>query len=266
MKIFKNLKFSWIRFFTLLMASAVLLGIGIGRTIALFTDRKESTGIFTLGNVYIELTEAAVVRDSKGNLVKDIFADRVIAADTTEGGLPNVHDYGYVFPGQTICKDPTVKNIGDVNAWMAVKVIIEDGVGDIHRLYQYSDEYDDIDIERLLTGGLLDEDVRVSDWMGNEDVCYNENYAMVQVASHADGRYEFYFIMLKQYAPGETFTVFDTLFMNKYFGNEEMNEFKEFKITIQAFAAQTNGFDSCFEAMTEAFPEHFSNIDNDQLD
>ena len=245
------------------LSIALLVGAAIGTTIALFTDSRTSTGVFTLGNVYIEMTEAAVKYDSAGNLIENTEAARVEAADTTEGGLPSIHNYGVVFPGQHIHKDPTVENVGDVNAWVAIKVVIEDGGGDIHRLYKYSDDYDDIDIEGLLSGGLLDEVVHVDDWMGNEFVCFNENYAMVQVSSREDGRYEFYFIMLKQIAPGETVEVFDTLFLNQHFGNNEMLEFKDFKITVQAFAAQTSGFESCYDAMTTAFPEHFSKIKKD---
>ena len=241
---------------------ALLVGAAIGTTIALFTDTRSSTGTFTLGNVYIDMTEAAVISDSFGNLIENPDRPRVQAADTTEGGLPNIHDYGVVFPGQSIHKDPTVTNVGDVNAWIAVKVIIEDGVGDIHRLYRYSEEYDDIDIEGLLQGGLLDQTVHVDDWMGNEFVCYNEYYAMVQVSNHSTGRYEFYFIMLNQFAPGESVEIFDTLYINKFFGNNEMLEFKEFKITVEAYATQTNGFGSCYEAMTTAFPTRFGAIAN----
>ena len=261
MNIFKNLKFSWIKLFTLVMACSVLLGIGIGRTIAFFTDKKESTGIFTLGNVYIEMTEAAVKYDSSGNLVEDTSLARIQGSDSTvEGGTPTVHNYGMVTPGQTIHKDPTVRNTGDVNAWVAVKVILEDGIGDIHSLYKYSSDFDQIDIERLLQGGLLDETVHVGTWMGIDGVCYNENYAMLQVASRASGKYEFYFIMLDQLAPQNSVEVFETLFFQNYFGNAEMNQFKEFKITVQAFAVQTNGFDSCYAAMTTAFPDYFSGI------
>ena len=259
MKIFKLTK---LRVIVLLTAFSVLLGTVIGRTVAFFTDSKESTGVFTLGNVYIEMTEAAVKYDTNGNLVEDTEKDRVMAADTTDGGAPSIHDYGVVTPGQLIHKDPTIKNVGDVNAWMAAKVIVEDGTGDIHRLFKFNDYYDDIDIERFLSGGLLEENVHVGDWMGNDSVCYNENYAMIQVANRAGNTYEFYFIMLNQFAPGESFEVFDTLYINQYFGNNEMLELKDFKITVQAFAAQTSGFDSCYDAMTAAFPRHFSGIKN----
>ena len=249
-----------VKTFVLVIAISVAIGSFVGVTIAFFTGSHESTGVYTLGNVYVSVTEAAVKDDGSGNLIEDTDAPRIHGADTTEGGLPTLHNYGIVFPGQTIRKDPTIKNVGDTNAYGAAKVVIEDGTGDIHRLYKYNDYYDDIDIERLLSGGLLDEFVYVGDWMGNEAVCYNDRYAMVQIANRAAGRYEFYFLMLGELAPEESVMLFDTFFLNGLFGNNEMMEFKDFRITVEAFATQTNGFDSCFEAMTTAFPKHFSNI------
>lgn len=260
----KFLKSSKLRLSALVIALSVLFGMVCGETIAFFTAKSESTGVFTFGNVYIEMTEAAVKYDSQGNLIENTEASRVLANDTSEGGLPSVHDYGIVTPGQTIYKDPTIQNVGDVNAWIAAKVIIEDGAGDIFRLYKYNDYYNDIDIERMLAGGLLDEEVHVGDWMGNEYVCFNDNYAMVQIPDRDSGRYEFYFIMLKQFAPGESVELFDTFFINPYFGSSEMAEFAEFKITVQAFGVQVSGFASCYDAMTVAFAEHFSNVTTNQ--
>ena len=257
------LKSSTFRIASLIVVLSVILGVAVGRTIAFFTDSKASTGVFTLGNVYISLTEAHVKSDGRGNLVEDTERGRVEGADTTENGAPNVHNYGVVSPGQSIHKDPTITNTGDVKAWVAFKVSLEDGIGDIHKLYGYDEDSDKIDIERLLSGALLEETVHVGTWMGNEFTCYNDNYAMVQVSNRYAGTYDFYFIMLRQLAPGESVEVFDTLTIDAEFNNSEMREFKEFRITVRAYAVQTNGFESCYEAMTTAFPTHFGDIDND---
>ncbi len=254
MGIFTASKLKTIALFSILIAA---LSLAVSTSLALFTDVRETTGVFTAGNVYISLTEAAVKPDAEGNLVEDTSKDRVSGAEIAEGGTPTVHNYGVVFPGQRIFKDPTVKNIGSESAWVAVKVIITDGGGDIHRLYSYSDDYDDIDIERLLEGRLLAEDVHVGEWNGIPDVCYNSNYAMIQVSSHRDGKYEFYFLMEKPLNSGDSVTVFDTLYIDDMFGNSEMLEFRELQVTVQAFAVQKFGFTSCFDAMINAFPTHF---------
>ena len=54
-----------------------LVTTAVNVTIAFFTDAKESTGVFTAGNVYISLTEAAIKSDGNGNLIRDPDADRI---------------------------------------------------------------------------------------------------------------------------------------------------------------------------------------------
>ena len=254
----KIFKLSRLKIIALTLAFTTVLVMTVRTSIAFFTDAKESTSVYTAGNVYIKLSEAAVATDSSGNLIEDAGAARIEGAEISENGETVLHNYGVVFPGQSIYKDPTIENVGKGDAWVAAKVIIEDGAGDIHRLYRYSDGYDDIDIEGLLSGGLLDEQVHVGVWNGIDDVCYNDRYAMIQSSSRLNGKYEFYFIMLSPMEKGETVTVFDTLQINPLFGNAEMLEFRDLKITVQAFAVQTFGFSSCFDAMTGAFSEHFS--------
>ena len=241
----------------LLLIFAAAVALATSNTIAFFTDAKESTGVFTAGNVYISLTEAAVMLDAKGNLIENADAARIEGADVSSSN-PVENNYGRVYPGQTIHKDPTVKNTGDENAWVAVKVIIEDGAGDIYNLFKYNDDFDDIDIERLLVGGLLNEQVTVGPWNGIEDVCYNENYAMIQASSHEQGRYEFIFLMQKPLNPGEEVEVFTTVKIDPTFGNVEMQEFRDLKVTVQAFAVQQYGFSSCLEAMNAAFSSYFT--------
>ena len=249
--------FRWTKFKILsLVLAASFIAIAAGGSIAFFTDSKETTGVFTAGNVYIELSEAAVMNDAMGNMVADPSKDRIVGNEIGDGN-PVINDYGILFPGKTITKDPTIKNIGDSPAWVAAKVIIKDGAGDVHNVLGY-DGYDEIDIERLLTGGLLDETVHVDTWNGIEDVCFNDNYAMVQAADRANGTYEFYFIMLNTLAKDESVLIFDTMQMHPMLDNEHMKEFGELTITVQAFAVQSFGFSDCYSAMNAAFGEHFA--------
>ena len=81
---------------------------------------------------------------------------------------------------------------------------------------------------------------------------------MIQSSNRADGRYEFYFIMQKPLEHGESIELFDTVVIDPVFGNLEMQEFRELKITVQAFAVQQFGFTSCLDAMSSAFSNHFS--------
>lgn len=235
----------------ILFSAAVLMFISV--TIAWFSDTKKVDATFTSGNVKIELTEAAVKPDASGNLVEDKDEPRIFGA-ADENVL---HNYGRVYPGMSIYKDPTVKNIGDVPEWIAVKVTITDGTGDIHSLMGYRRDSSEIDIELLLTGGLLDERVSVGTWNGIENVCHNENYAMIQVSGKAEGKYEFYFLMLEPVAPDESVTVFNHVIFDRMWNNAQMQNFADLKIQVQAYGVQTYQLNSCFQAMTEAFPSHF---------
>jgi len=238
-----------------LIISNVLLGVLtlllVGVTIAYFTDTKQISNTLTAGNVKIMLSESAVKRDSAGNLVKDEGATKIF-------GKPNetVNNYGVIYPGQTICKDPLVENIGNTDAWVAVKVTLTDGRGTLNSLIGY-EGYEDIDIELLLGGGLLDEKVHVGTWNNIPYVCHNDKYAMVQVSNVNDGKWEFYFFYLSKFTHGDSSTVFESLNIPVQWNNQEMEKIADLKIKVQAFASQTQGFDTCFDAMKTAFPEHF---------
>ena len=251
-------KFTKIKLIALILAVSAL-ALAAGKTVAFFTDTQEIEGVFTAGNVYIELSEAAVKSDDMGNLVEDTAADRIKGA-TVDSDTPVIRNYGHIFPGQKIFKDPTIKNVGDESAWVAAKVIITDGRGDIHPLLCFNDASDDIDIESLFSGGLLDEQVHVSDWNGFENVCFNDNYAMVQISDADAGVYEFYFFMLRPIEKNKEIEIFNTLIINSYFGNDEMQQFIDFNVTVQAFAVQTFGFSSCLDAMKGAFETHFEDF------
>ena len=240
---------------TLLLVITII--VTAGGSLAYFTDSRETTNVFTAGNVYISLSEAEVKRDEAGNLVEDPDKERIQGAEI--GSVTDVvKDYGSVYPGQTVWKDPTVKNVGDDSAWVAMKVIISDGAGDLHKIMGYYG-VDAIDIEILLGGGLLDERIHVGDWNGISNVCYNDRYAMAQIPNRTEGVYDFYFFMLQPLQKGEEVTIFDTLTIDPSWNNEDMQELKELQIQIQAFAVQKFGFTDCFSAMQEAFSEHFAN-------
>ena len=229
-----------------------------GGSLAYFSDSKEMTNVFTAGNVYITLTEAAVKSDGLGNLIEDTEAPRVegVAIDSTTGVQ---HNYGVLFPGKIMHKDPLITNIGEDEAWIAAKIIITDGSGDINKLFGY-ENHEEIDIRGLLSGALLDERIHVGVWNGMEDVCYNDNYAMVQVADAGSGVYEFYFFLNATLLTGESVEIFNTMFIDPEFSNTDMQELANLEITVQAFAVQTFGFESCYAAMCRAFPEYFGAV------
>ena len=97
------------------LALVVLLLVAavVGGTLAYFTDTDSATNTFTVGNVDIELDEAAVSYEG-GNWVAG-----------TERVQSNT--YEKVYPGAVIPKDPTVHNVGSNSAYVRVKVNIDPG-------------------------------------------------------------------------------------------------------------------------------------------
>lgn len=251
MKIQKVIKFN-------LYMSCILLGVLalmlVGATVSYFSSTKQVTNTFTAGNVEIVLSEAAVKKDAVGNLVEDPDARRIFG--TADGTPDDYSKYGRVYPGQTVFKDPTVTNTGDNPEWVAVKVTLTDGAGNLNDLIGYPG-YEEVDIELLLSGGLLDEKVHFHTWNGIHDVGLNDNYAMIQKASVAEGRYEFYFLMLKPLLSGESVTVFDHVNFASEWTNAEMQQLSDLTIKVEAFGVQTLDLETCFDAMTKAFPTHF---------
>lgn len=235
--------------------SLVALGISvlllIGTTIAYFADTKQITNTITVGNVEIEMTEAAVRNDELGNLVADTSASRII------GGFNTVHNYGKLYPGMSVYKDPTIENVGDTDAWVAACITVKDGAGDIHRVIGY-DVSEGIDIRMLISGGLLDEAAHFGVWNGIPDVRYNDHYAIVQKASVVDGEYKFYIFLQEPLKKDDKVVLFDNLYIPAEWQNGEMQEFREFSITVEAYAVQTFDLESSLDAMTKAFSDKFS--------
>lgn len=223
-------------------------------TYAYFSSQSKASATITAGNVEILLSESAVKHDDLGNLVRDTESPKIFGSASG-----TVHDYGIVFPGQHIFKDPTIQNIGTNDAYIAAKMSITDGDGDIHRLIGY-DNYDEIDLTTLFGGGFFDEPAHFGEWNGIENVTHNDSFAMVQVPHRSQGRYDVYFFLLSPTKRGDSVTLFDSMYFYEGLSNEEMREFEDLRIDIYAFGVQTSGFGSCYDAMLGALPEHFADL------
>ena len=241
------------KFILILFTICIAISVVVGGTIAYFTHDQAMESVFTAGNVYIELSEAAVKTDPKGNLVQDTAKERILGKEL---GNEATHNYGMIFPGQSIYKDPTIKNVGNTPAWVAAKVILTDGTGDIHKVLGYEND-DKIDVKLLLSGGALSAPATIETWNGISSAYVSEDFALIQTADRTAGRYVFYFFMEREMVVNEEFTLFTLFKIDESCTNEMLKEFVDFRISVQAFAVQTFGFNSCFEAMTTAFSTHF---------
>ena len=100
-----------------LCLAAVLVVMAVaGATVAYFNDTKSETNTFTLGNVQIKLDETDITDSTK----------------RTETG----NDYGAMYPGRTVTKDPTVHNVGANSAYIRAKVTINNAINMLPLLFQ----------------------------------------------------------------------------------------------------------------------------------
>lgn len=84
---------------TMVLALVLIGAVGIGATLAYFTDKEEATNIVTMGHVDIELTEDAWTHGEEG--------------------------ITGVMPGQVIAKDPTITVAqGSLDAYVRVKLTV----------------------------------------------------------------------------------------------------------------------------------------------
>ena len=189
---------------TLCLVATLLVASVTGATLAYFTDTDDATNTFTAGNIKIDLTEAEVKLDASGNYVADGAGTRRDVLDNEA----DKYDFGKIYPAQEICKDPTIEILdGSEEAYIAAKIIITDGVGDLHT-YQKTqadgskvdtlllgiDGTDYIDISKVVTGGLMNEPVtQVSEFGDLKGVIWDTTTsAIYQEANRTAGEYTIY--------------------------------------------------------------------------
>lgn len=90
------------------LAVCMVATLVVGMSLAYFTDTKTAENTFTMGNVKITLDEAKVTKDG----------DKWTAGTERVTG----NDYGMIYPGAVLPKDPTVHNTGASGAYIRAKV------------------------------------------------------------------------------------------------------------------------------------------------
>ena len=118
----------------------------VGASMAYFTDTKEATNTFTVGNVKIKLLESSLHRENAG-VANDKTSDSELWSDVAKEGSNNTSKYkaGDTFytdaqieenaetytceniqliPGRSYHKMPYVKNVGNNDAYIRIRVMI----------------------------------------------------------------------------------------------------------------------------------------------
>lgn len=212
------------KIFIVALAACLLVLSVAGTSIAYFTDTEQYTNTFTVGNVAIKLTEAAVTTDALGNLVKDGTASRIVIDDELLN--PTTTAYGKIFPGQTIYKDPTIEvSAGSESAYVGAIISIESTT--------FNSLVDDDQLDEFLTG-------------------LNTTDAAVTYEETTKG-YKIYMIFTAQAAAGAECVLFEGIKVFNDWDHAEMGNLEDLKIVINAYATQTVGFADAKTALTSAF-------------
>lgn len=195
-------------------------------SLAYFTDTQTVENVFAVGDVTIKLDEAKVELD----------ADRHAQLVAPEARVAGTQDYGKLYPGFSIKKDPTITNTGSEKAYVGAKVVITttNGVTDANKGI----------FDALFSGGLL------------------ANGAEAVVTKQLNNNaYEIYIVYNNVLdVAGENkvnkVCLFDTLSIPAAYNNQDMAELEGLKITVTAYAVQSVGMtDGALAALKAAFDE-----------
>ena len=226
------------------LVACLLLAVAAGATLAYFTDEDQQTNTFVAGKVGINLDECKVAADERDNLVS--------TGERTEANQSyDLH------PGIVVDKDPTITVDGDsLDAYVAAVITIK---GDLFDLIGIAD-YGTINIHALASGGLLAEGSQAGSYGDYEGlfVYQTENFAIHQVGDKENKTWTMYVFMKEAMSAGESVVLFEQLSIPAEYNNAEMAKINGMSIDVKAYAAQTKGFLSCYEAMTAAFGEDFN--------
>ena len=212
--------------FALALATCVIVLSIASSSIAYFTDTAKITNTFTSGNVTIELSEAKVKVGANGHLVQD-GTERITG--TASGVENNTFAVSALFPGQQIYKDPTIKNTGKNSAYLGAVITVTTNTG-------FGTLYADKDNIKTLFTNLA------------------PSGANVTVKSVTNG-YAIYVVYADPYAKDSEVVIFDGVQIPTTWKNEDMTNVEGFKIVVEAYAVQVDGFADADTALKAAFTE-----------
>jgi len=232
--------------------------LGFGGTLAYLTDTDHQVNTFTTGHVDLELDESEITTGEDGEYT-----------GVTENRTSDSQTYK-VFPADVVTKDPRMTlSTESEDAYMAAKMVV---TGNLYSLIGVED-YTNLDITKIISGGLAGETTKQETYnglwgYGNDKFFIYQDVTKVDVvddpATEAveglgegeEGTWTFYIFVKEIQQPGAEHYLFTTLTIPSEWDSPEMKLFNASNIDITAYAVQADGFDSCYEAMTEA--EFFS--------
>ena len=202
---------------TLVVTCIVLVAaMVIGGTLAYFNDTKTAENTFSVGNVSIKLDETDI--------------------KNPDGARVTGNDYGSMYPGRSVTKDPIVHNVGANGAYIRAKVTVTNGINLLAALFQNKTIEEGTLIDAQYIGYLKDlvgefgngwSVVEFSPDFTTGNVTYVFEYATILAAGENTPA-----IFEKLEIPAD----YDGKYMGGYINHDEI------KMTIVAEAMQAEGF------------------------
>ena len=225
------------RILTIALVVALLATCFAG-TLAYLTDTEAKHNTFTTGNVYIDLTEPQKVSDLK------------------------------LIPNKSYVLNPTITLTAESEqAYLAAIITVKIPnanlalmKGNTMNLVHPTHE-DMLMVGGLLTGSEYVQSVTAKDHplsgKNNMLVYGTTGYSIYQVPNADAKVWTIYMFFEGAKAPGTAIKLYESLNVPAAWDNAELDTVKGMDIDVQAFGVQAYGFDSCYDAMTTAFPNQF---------
>ena len=236
-----------------------MLAIAVaGGTMAYFSDTKVQTNTFTAGKVQITLDEAKVVLDETEG--SKTYGDLIADGDNRVVAPENPEPY-HLFPGQSVTKDPTITLVGgSEDAYLAAIITVKVPNANLEKMQEMDlcmAYRNMLDVEKLLTGDYIGSVPERTDHPLNNTngmkVYGTAEYAVYQIADSANKTWTIYMFFEDARSENATVTLFDTIEVPAAWNNAEMAVINGMTIKVDAYAAQANGFETCYDAMVGAF-------------
>ncbi|MBE6781043.1 MAG: hypothetical protein E7545_08705 [Ruminococcaceae bacterium] len=220
------MKFNKKKVFVSALAISLIAILSFG-TLAWFTDSDSVKNDFmitdsdqttTPDDVFsIDIYETKV--DEDGNVVNDANGN----PETTDAG----NTYKNIAPGDVLTKDPTVKNTGNYDQWVRVKVTISNADNWLALVQKY---------------GLVLENDLFDGFDGNA-------WRSEGSATPVNGAITFTYYLKDKLAPDAEVTLFEAVKIPGVFDQTDMNAIKEFSLSFVAEAVQVeNTKDNAYDA------------------
>ena len=224
------------------LCAVALVLVTVGVTIAWFTDMKESTNVFTAGDVTIKFTEL----NPEGEIV-DVNSSHIQM------------DYGHVYPGREIVKQSTVTNTGSELAYIAAEIVILDDERDINAALGIPGVPGRVTpLDEFFFGGLWgDSYTRVEVPSAPHFVEWESEHHIIQYDTRMTDGFWINIFVKDTLASGNSVSLWEGFRFPTYWTNDEMLECTNLRISVRIFAVQAAGFENCPEAITTAFSGNF---------